>query len=379
MPIVATGDGGLCRRRPGADDAIVTDALPTLAEHIDPRWLTDALAPRHPGVAVDAVSVTETHEVTNSHAMLAVSYAAPAGAPPTMFCKLPPRDTDRRRSIIETGMGVREARFYADLAPRLPLRVPATHVARHDLLDGAFILLLEDLRAAGCGISTGPEGVTPDSAAVALEELAGLHLRYEDPARRAAEADWVPPIRPGGDYGKILLGQALAEQRDRLTPAFAAIAQLYIDQVEALHAAWTSGPHTVVHGDPHIGNLFDDGGRTGFLDWGIINVNTPLRDVSYFLSMALTVDDRRTHERALLDHWLDIWNASAAHPIGRDDAWLAHRVHAAYCVPASCQIVTFPEGISERRRVFSMAFLARAEAAVDDLDALGAVRAVAGL
>ena len=55
------------------------------------------------------------------------------------------------------------------------------------------------------------------------------------------------------------------------------------------------------------------------------------------------------------------------------------RVHAAYCVPASCQVVTFPAGMSERRRVFSEAFLARAEAAIADLDARGALREVAGL
>jgi len=37
--------------------------------------------------------------------------------------------------------------------------------------------------------------------------------------------------------------------------------------------------------------------------------------------------------------------------------------------------VVFPENITEKRRVFSSAFLARAEAAIADLDALGAVRA----
>ena len=58
---------------------------------------------------------------------------------------------------------------------------------------------------------------------------------------------------------------------------------------------------------------------------------------------------------------------------------MAHRVHAAYCVPASCQVVTFPANMSERRRIFSDAFLARAEAAISDLDARGALREVGGL
>ena len=132
----------------------------------------------------------------------------------------------------------------------------------------------------------------------------------------------------------------------------------------------------MIHGDPHIGNLFDDHGRTGFLDWGIINVGAPMRDAGYFLTMAMAIEDRRAHERDLLRHYLD---ARAA--VGRDARSPSttlgplHRLHAAYTVPACCQIVAFPAGISERRRIFSEAFLARAEAALEDLEALDAVRA----
>ena len=126
----------------------------------------------------------------------------------------------------------------------------------------------------------------------------------------------------------------------------------------------------MIHGDPHIGNLFDDHGRTGFLDWGIINVGAPMRDAGYFLTMAMAIEDRRAHERDLLRHYLDARAAVGATPISFDDAWTAHRLHAAYTVPACCQIVAFPEGISERRRIFSEAFLARAEAALEDLEAL---------
>ena len=62
-----------------------------------------------------------------------------------------------------------------------------------------------------------------------------------------------------------------------------------------------------------------------------------------------------------------------------DAAWRAHRIHAAYTVVASCQIVTFPEGQSARRRIFAESFLGRAEAAVSDLEAVAAVREAAGL
>ena len=106
----------------------------------------------------------------------------------------------------------------------------------------------------------------------------------------------------------------------------------------------------MIHGDPHIGNLFLDDGRIGFLDWGIIKVFSPMRDVSYFLTMAMSIDDRRRHESALLRHYLDVRTAAGGAPITFDEAWTAHRLHAAYTVPACCQIATFPPGQSERRR-----------------------------
>jgi hypothetical protein len=267
-------------------------------------------------------------------------------------------------------------RFYAQLAPHVSMRVPEVYVALHDERSGMFILVMEDLADAGCRVSDGTWGIAPDAAAAALEDLADLHVRFEDPARREAEAPWVRRPQHGNTYGTTMLQYALEHHRDRISDDFATISDLYINQGAALHALWhDQGPLTVVHGDPHIGNLFDDHGRTGFLDWGIINVTTPLRDVSYFLTMAMSIDDRRAHQTALLRHYLAVRAAKGGSAIGFDDAWRAHRLHAAYTVPASCQIVVFPEGISERRRIFSEAFLARAEAAIADLEAVDALAA----
>jgi len=95
--------------------------------------------------------------------------------------------------------------------------------------------------------------------------------------------------------------------------------------------------------------------------------------------MAMSIDDRRTHERDLLHFYLDLRRAAGATEITFDDAWRAHRVHAAYNVVASCQVVRFPSGISEERRIFADHFLERAQASIDDLEARAAIREAAGL
>ena len=356
------------------------DLLPRTPDEIGAAWLEGALAERHPGVRVGRVEVIERHEATNGHARLRVDYDAAAGAPSAMFCKLLPSDPKRRPAVARTGMGRREALFYARLAPSLCMRTPAVYAALHDDRDGSFLLLLEDLVATGCGVSDGTTGVAPAAAAGALEDLARLHRRFEDPDCRRAQAGWVPAPLHDPSYGATLLRHGLDQHRDRLSRDFAEIAELYIAKADALHALWQEGPTTVIHGDAHIGNLFDDHGRTGFLDWGIVSLGTPLRDVSYFLAMALSIEDRRRHERDLLRHYLDVRAAGAGGaPIDFDEAWRSHRIHAAYTVVACCQIVTFPENVSEGRRIFSEAFLARAEAAIADLGARAALCEAAGL
>lgn len=352
--------------------------IPSLAAEIGPGWLNEVLRERHPDAVVTSVEVVERHELTNAHARIRIEYAGSSSAPPTMFAKLPPTEPSRRGTIIATGMGQREVLFYANLAPQLSLRVPMTHAAV-TTDEGDFALLLEDLSVGECEVSDGTWGIAPDAAAGALKALAEMHVRFEDPARRAAEAPWVAVSRPSNTYGAPMLRYGIENHRDRLTDAFVEIAEIYIAKHEQLQALWHEGPHTVIHGDTHIGNLFMDGARVGFLDWGIINLNTPMREVSYFLTMAMNPDERRSSEHDLLRHYLDARRVFGGAEISWDDAWLAHRVHAAYTVPACCQVVTFPADASERRRVFADAFLARSLAALDDLDARGALREAAGL
>ncbi len=350
------------------------DAIPASPDAIDAGWLERVLGPRHPGVRVASVEITNRAEVTNNHSILRVRYAEAAGAPESLFCKLLPVEPARRGVIAATGMGLREARFYAELAPRLRIRVPRVHAAHFDASDGRFVLLLEDLRASGCTVSSGPESMSPDSAATLLEELAELHVRYADPARRRAEAAFVSPPDPPSDYGSRRLALALAERRSALGDAFAEASQLYIDYQPALHALWSAGPATVIHGDCHIGNLFFDHGRTGLLDWGMIVLSTPLRDASYLLQMALGVEDRRQHERRLLAHYLGARRALRGEAFDPDAAFETYRIQAAYLAPASCQVVTLPDDATPERRRFAAAFQARAEAAIEDLEAVAAVR-----
>jgi len=353
--------------------------IPTSFREIDPPWLESVLAKEFSEVRIERVEIVGHAEVTNAHTRLRIHYVESGGAPEHLFCKLLPTDSPRREAIARTKMGIREALFYARLAPGLRMRVPRAYLALEDEHELSFVMLLEDLVEVGCTVSDGTRGVAIDSAARALEDLAALHVRFADPARRRSEAPWVPTPDPPSDYGVVRLREGLDRHRDRLSDAFAEMAELYIAHQQALHDVWHRGPQTVIHGDAHIGNLFDDHGRTGFLDWGLIVISNPLRDMSYLINLALSIEDRRAHERKLIEHYLEVSAALGGPSISFEEAYETHRLQASYLAPACSQIVTFPEDATPARRVFADAFLARAEAAIEDLEARDALRQHAGL
>jgi aminoglycoside phosphotransferase (APT) family kinase protein len=350
----------------------VLDTLPVDADGLTAEWVQHALEGRYPGVQVEAVEIVHRQEATNAHARLAVRYADAAGAPEAIFVKLPPADPEHRQAIGATGMGTREARFYADLADVVPMRVPVPHFAATGA-GGDFVLLLEDLGASGCEVPDGLGGIPPDHAAAALADLAALHTQYTDPARLATLTPWVAAKQAASEWVLGTLGGIVAGNRDRLTDAYAATAEIYLDQHAGVEALWNSGPQSLIHGDPHIGNVFIDGPRVGFLDWGMLTVMPSMRDVSYFMTMSMTPADRAAHERDLLQHYLDARRSLGGSPITFDEAWTAHRVQAAYTVLAS--FLSFaPHYDTADLADFNAAFRARSFAALDDLETVAALR-----
>ena len=99
----------------------------------------------------------------------------------------------------------------------------------------------------------------------------------------------------------------------------------------AVHRLWQlddADTLSVSHGDPHMGNTYwIDDGPLRFLDWQTVNLSPWSDDVAYFLVGALRVEDRRSSERDLLRHYLQVLGTTGAAAPAFDDAWLAYRRH----------------------------------------------------
>jgi len=344
--------------------------LPTDVTDITPSWMSETL-----GTEVTEVKVLDHAFATNQRARVGLTYASEGAGPDTLFVKLAPLDPVHREMIGATGMGEREAQFYADVAPTVDLLVPRCYFgASNDA--NAFVLLLEDLGARGCRFaSNGEWGVSADAGAVALEQLAQFHARFEDAAERDKVAPWLVTDRPSmSEATSGLMRYVLDENAGKLSESYTAIGELYVEHHAWFDHIWHAGPATYIHGDTHIGNVYLDDGRVGFLDWGLSRVSTHLRDVSYFMTMSIDVDERRAHERDLLQGYLDALRGAGGVDIAFDDAWESHRLQASYTVVATF-LAYMPSYAASDGVGLGNALLARSDAALADLDVVEAVRA----
>jgi hypothetical protein len=301
--------------------------LPVDVEELTATWFSTAL--EHD---VTAVEVLDRSSGTTGRARVALR-GEPA-VPPTVFVKLPPFDERQRRFVTMVGMGVAEARFYRDLAPEVPVRVPRTWFADTDDADG-YVMVLEDLVAAACRFPNPTDDDIAPRALDIVEQLAALHARYWESPRFGETGDlaWLAPRETGGaGGGSKFVQMAVDTLGAQLPDTFHRLADIYLARHEEISKLWNSGARTFVHGDPHMGNLFVDtnaGDRTGFLDWAVIGRSPGLRDIAYVLCNSVPAEVRAAHERAWLERYCELLGTSGI-DLAYDAAWEQYRLFAVY-------------------------------------------------
>jgi aminoglycoside phosphotransferase (APT) family kinase protein len=340
--------------------------LPATAEAIRPEWLSEAL-----GAKAVAVEIADAHSGTTGRAKLHISWAPPVERPASVFVKLPPSDETQRQMVGATDMGRREARFYAGLSAAVPVRVPTALWSGWGDDPAQYLMLLEDLAASGCDfpVETDPHLLGFTQALV--EELAQLHARFSDPARLAREFPWVEGTMRN-EWGRMLVQTGLDTFRDVSPPEFIAIAELYVARMDAFNDLLDRGPHTLIHGDCHLGNLFRDGARPGFLDWACTAHAPGLRDVAYFLCNSIPTELRRKEERDLLHRYRQVLRAAGAEVPSFDETWWDYRRLALTSWVAA--VATAAAGSRMQPIEVGERAMRRTNAAVQDLDSLALLR-----
>lgn len=301
-------------------------------EAVDAEWLTDRL--RAAGVLREARVVEVTARDAVGAGMLGesirftVRYDRDEGAPASFVGKFAAGDPVSRATGRDFGLYAREIGFYRHLAATVAVRTPTCHFAGYDPEDGAIALLLEDMgparagdQLAGCGLA---------DAEAAMVQAAALHgPRWNDPTLRdhdfldtAAARDFVISVFPA------CLAEFHARYDGVLEPEYMAVCDGY---AAVIGPALTRVPerNTLTHGDFRLDNMLFDakGGAVplAVLDWQSPAIGPGAVDVAYFLGLALSVEDRRRHERHLLDRYRDELRRYGVTGYSHDDLYADYR------------------------------------------------------
>jgi aminoglycoside phosphotransferase (APT) family kinase protein len=341
-------------------------------EEVTPAWLGEALAARFPGVRPVSIEVVDRSSGTTGRARLRVVYDdAHAGGPENVFVKLPPDDPAQQELVRLVGMGLRESRFYAEIAGELPVRLPRPYFATYNEDGTRYVMVLEDISVSRCSFPPvgGPRAL--DQARSVMDGMARLHAHLWNSPRFSADLSWIDPP-PRHEFGATLVGQALERFATAMPAAFTTVGELYVERWSDLAELWDEGESTLVHGDPHLGNLFLDGDQMGFLDWAIIGRAPGLRDVSYFLANSLPVELRREREEELLRRYLDGLAAAEVEPPSFGLAWRRYCRLVVYSWVAAA--TTAAMGGKWQPEHIGQSALQRATTAVEDLDSAVVLR-----
>jgi hypothetical protein len=347
-------------------------------EQVDADWLTTVLG--QAGVAATVRNVTTERVGTGqmgSCFRLHVDYADGEG-PPRLIVKLPATEPDSRAAGT---LGYRcETSFYRELAGRISTRIPRCFFTAVDEPTNGFTLVLEDLAPAEPGDQIA--GCTVDEALAAAVNVAGLHAAtWNDPSVR--ELAWlIPDLTAMPEFTAELLSKATDQflQRYPVQASTASVLRTFTDRF----AAWAAGrpePYSLLHSDYRLDNLlFAPAGADDpviAVDWQVVTVGLPLRDVAFLLATGLSPDDRRAGERAIVGAYHRRLVELGVTGYDAERCWDDYR-YALFQAPFITVLGAFVGQRTERGDRMFEVMAERAATAIDDLDALSLLEDVQG-
>lgn len=312
--------------------------IPSGPGDIDIEWLRQALAGHVAAQDIVAVTHGPLLHGAGSKLKIDISYRDIGHAMPrTLWIKA---GWEAHSAALEqVGTYAKEAHFYADLASASGVRAPRCFAAQWDD-HGRAVVLLEDLHDRGADLWDCRVARAVADVAAMVDTLAQFHARWWEDSAILAMPTVDVPMRASGPLaqwpranGAKRLDMVLTGPRGEGLPAHIRdgrrIERAFWHMVDTLDTP-TGG--CLLHGDPHPGNCFSDrDGGAGLYDWQTVSRGPWAYDVAYMMVTSLSVEDRRRHERELLDHYADrlkAWGVADGPSSGA--AWDAYRRHIAY-------------------------------------------------
>ncbi|RGP61617.1 hypothetical protein FSPOR_9943 [Fusarium sporotrichioides] len=304
-------------------------ALPMTPEEVTSEWLAEVL-----GVEVKASEITSMIHGTASKLFVRLAFGdgVKTDVPSNVVVKGGFNPAIRVAFPEMWATYRREAEFYQHVAPQTKMLLPSIWFAGTDVVNGQGIVIMSDVSGEAT-FGTMLEPWNHQVVGEALKQLASLHAKtwnskeeaypwlfgkdgakLENPVRKIVLA-LLEPAPWGARFDEKVRPPVAKELLDagRVRKAFQALWK-FADADQKYYS--------LIHGDDHIGNtLITKDGTPGFIDWQGLQYGPSILDVTYFLTGALTVEDRRRHEKELIEVYLEALYKEGGPQLTREDIW----------------------------------------------------------
>lgn len=314
--------------------------LPIEFNELTPAWWGEVL-----GVKCTEVKVVEVIGGTATKIRTELTVATKDAATDVFaLCLKGGFDPAMRKLGLNTAY-CREAEVYGTLGPKLikhHMRLAPTFYAATDTVTGQGIVIQEDLVAAGYTFGE-PQFAWPiDRVRSALGQLAILH----GVTWGASPSEL--PFLMGRTVMEDITTNMLMDRdwesswppQDRIgLPDWALDRHQLLAGIQQVWKHANPAYRCIIHGDAHSGNTYltADGVPT-YIDYQLPQAYSFLHDVTYIISGALEIEDRRAHEVELLKYYLSELHRNGAPLFTTDEVWLDYRRHQFHGATVVCTI-----------------------------------------
>jgi thiamine kinase-like enzyme len=268
----------------------------------------------------------------------------------------------------------REAAFYAELAPELPIRTPRCYFSDFHAKSQRGVILQEDCSGYGLRAQTDEQPTTLAELEAIVDVLARLHGRVDDPS--LLQHDWLLRIEGpilqgffemiGDNWPTFLESQFVDLLPPGLESQYQRMAEVYTPLV-LKH--WARSGLSLGHLDYRVDNLFIDEGAEDpviVFDWQTAVLGRPAYDLAYLLGGSYSPEFRRAHERELVELLCEKLARLGRTDHSVDTAWRDYRFGVFYNQWLLVQGATNLDMSSERGMALARAYVSRFACLFDD-------------
>lgn len=246
-------------------------------------------------------------------------------SPDSVVIKFPSELEENKNFASSFGAYERELRFYRELAPRSPIRVPECYYNVMDEKNEDYILVLEDARSWTPGDQL--KGLTVNQARSAVKAISRFH-GYWWCSPELEKLEWIPEenldlIRIFRDNWEEFSN----EHRDILSDKDIEAGDLIARSGQKIHDLSLISPRTIIHYDFRADNMmFKEKDEIMVLDWQLANRSFGAFDIARALCGSYHGELEKHHHIEFLNLWHEGLMESGVMSYSIDQAWNDYRL-----------------------------------------------------